>query len=128
MQAAEPGEFSVGEAGDGAEDADLFRMLQLGLKTDHVEQRAELVVLAQLHDGVGLYRRPMRVGEAERLHRTVSQGFAATFRHHFDRQAAVEIRRRRLEIAEADFLAGEKRIDEGVVLVVRQRAIDVIGA
>ena len=52
MQAAEPGEFRAFEPGDGAEDADLLRVLQLGLEADHVEQRAELVVLAQLHDGV----------------------------------------------------------------------------
>ena len=33
----------------------LLAVLQLGLEADHVEQRAELVVLAQLHDRVGLH-------------------------------------------------------------------------
>ena len=33
---------------------DLLAVLQLGLEADHVVERAELVVLAQLHDGVGL--------------------------------------------------------------------------
>ena len=56
MQAAKPRELGVGEARDGAEDAHLLAMLQLGLEADHVEQRAELVVLAQLHDGIGLHR------------------------------------------------------------------------
>ena len=60
MQAAEPGEFGVLQAGNGAEDAHLLAVLQLGLEADHVEQRAELVVLAQLHDGVGLARRAAR--------------------------------------------------------------------
>ncbi len=102
-------------------------MLQLGLEADHVEQRAELVVLAQLHDGIGLLARLARIGQAERLHRAVTQGFAAALGHDFDRQAAVEIGRR-LETAERDLLAGDERVDEGVVLLARERAIDVVGA
>ncbi len=58
----------------------------------------------------------------------MAQGFAAALGHDFDRQAAVEIGRRRLEIVECGFLARKQRIDEGVVLRARQRAIDVIGA
>ena len=57
MQAAEPRELGLLQARDGAEDARLLAVLQLGLEADHVEQRAERVVLAQLHDGVGLRRR-----------------------------------------------------------------------
>ena len=53
MQAAEPGEFGVLEPGNGAEHALLRAVLQLGLEADDVVERAELVVLAQLHDGVG---------------------------------------------------------------------------
>ena len=56
------------------------------------------------------------------------QGFAAALGHDLDRQAAVEIGRRRLEIVKCGFLARKQRIDEGVVLRARQRAIDVIGA
>ena len=55
--AAEPRELGLLQAGDGAEDARLLAVLELGLEADHVEQRAELVVLAQLHDRVGLHRR-----------------------------------------------------------------------
>ena len=116
MQAAEPGELGIAKAGNRAEDAHLLAVLQLGLEAHHVEQRAELVVLAQLHDGIRFLRRPMRVGEAERLHRAVTQGFAAALGHHFDRQAAVEIGRRRLEIVKCGLFAGKQRIDEGVVL------------
>ena len=57
MQAAEPRELGVLQAGDHAEDARLLAVLQLGLEADHVAQRAERIVLAQLHDGVGLARR-----------------------------------------------------------------------
>ena len=128
VQPAEPGELGLGEAGDGPEDPHLLGMFQLGLEADHVEQAAELVVLAQLHHGVGLDPGLMRIGEAERLHRAVAQRLAAALGHHFDRQAAVEIGRRLFEFVERHFVAGEQRIDEAVVLFARQRTIDVIGA
>ena len=117
MQAAEPGEFGVLEPGNGAEDALLRAVLQLGLEADHVVERAELVVLAQLHDGVGLHRRIVRIGEPDRLHRPVAQRLAAALGHHLDRQAAVEIGRVGLPVLEVDLLAGEQRVDEGVVLL-----------
>ena len=107
---------------------DLLAVFQLGLEADHVEQRAELVVLAQLHHGIRLGVRPMRIGQAERFHRPMAQRLAAALGHHFDRQAAVEIGRGRLEIVERDLLAGQQRIDERVVLRARERAIDVVGA
>ena len=55
---------------------DLLGMLQLGLEAHHVEQRAERVVLAQLHDRVGFDPRPMRIGEA----RPASSAPSAAFR------------------------------------------------
>ena len=53
MKPAEPRELGVLEAGDGAEDAHLLGMPQLRLKADDVVERAERIVLAQLHHGVG---------------------------------------------------------------------------
>ena len=117
MQPAEPRELGVLQARNGAEDADLLAVLQLGLEADHVEQRAELVVLAQLHDGIGLVLRLVRVGQAERLHRAVTQRFRAALRHHLDRQAAVEIGRALLPFVERHLVAGDQRGDEGVVLL-----------
>ena len=76
MQAAEPGEFGVLQARDGAEDAHLLGMLQLGLEADHVVERAQRIVLAQLDDGIGLHRRVVGIGEADRLHRPVAQRLA----------------------------------------------------
>ena len=63
--------------------------------------------------------RTMPVGEAEGLHRPVPQRLAPAFRHDLDGQAAVEIRRRLLPIAERNRLAGQKAIDEGFVLLAR---------
>ena len=68
------------EARDHAEDAHLLGVLQLGLEADHVPQRAERVVLAQLHDGVGRAPPVVRIGEADRLHRPEAQRFAARAR------------------------------------------------
>ena len=115
------------EAGDQAEHARLLAIFQLGLEADHVEKRAERIVLPQLHDGVGLHARRMRVGEADRLHRTVAQGLAAALGHHLDRQAAVEIGRA-LEFAEFGLFRGEQRVDEGLVSLAAHRAVDVVGA
>ena len=69
----------------------------------------------------------MRVGEADRLHRTVAQRLAAALGHHLDRQAAVEIGRA-LEFAELGLFRREQRVDEGLVLVAAHRAIDVVRA
>ena len=106
----------------------LLAVLQLGLEADHVEQRAERVVLAQLDDGVGLLAGPVRVRQPDRLHRPVPQRLAAALGHHLDRQAAVEIGRRRLPLLEARLVAGEQRVDEALVLLAVERAVDVVGA
>ena len=54
MEAAEARELGVLQPGNHPEDRGLLAVFQLGLEADHVEQRAERVVLAQLHDRVGL--------------------------------------------------------------------------
>ena len=105
VQAAEPRELGFAEAGYGPKNPHLLGMLELGLETDHVEQAAKLVVLAKLHHSVGFNLAPLRIGQAEWLHRAVAQRLAAALGHHFDRQAAVEIRRRCLEFVERDFVA-----------------------
>ena len=93
VQPAEPRELGILEAGDGAEDAHLLGMLQLGLEADHVVERAQRIVLAKLDHRIGLGRRIVGIGQAHRLHRAVPQRLGAALRHDFDRQAAVEIGR-----------------------------------
>ena len=116
MQAAEARELGVLQARDHAEDARLLAVLQLGLEADHVPQRAERVVLAQLHHGVGPPAAVVRIGEADRLHRAEAQRLAAALGHHLDRQAAVEVGRVRFPLLERGLVAGEQRVDEGLVL------------
>ena len=76
MQPAEPRELRVLEPRDHAEDPHLLAILQLGLEAHHVAQRAERIVLPELHHGIGLHVRAMRVGKPDRLHRPVAQRFA----------------------------------------------------
>jgi hypothetical protein len=65
----------------------LRAIVQLGLEADDVVERAEFVVLAQLHDRVptvglcGLVARPVSSVVLQRL--------VAALGHHSDRQAAV---------------------------------------
>ena len=127
MQAAQPREFGRFQPRNGAERLGLRAIGELGLETHHVVERAQRVVLAQLHDGAGLHRGIVRIGEADRLHRAVAQGLAAALRHHLDRQAAVEIGGV-LEILEGDFFAFEQGVDEGLVLLAVERTIDVVRA
>src|SRR3546814_9679935 len=53
VEAAQPRELGLLQAGDGAEHADLFGMLELGLEADHVPQRADRIVLTELDNGPG---------------------------------------------------------------------------
>ncbi len=68
-------------------------MFVLRLKTDHVEQRAQLVVLPELDDRIGFCAGFVRIGQTEGFHRAMAQSLRAALGHDFDRQAAVEIRR-----------------------------------
>ena len=68
MQAAEPREFSLLESRYEAEHAGLLAVFQLGLKSDHIEQCAERIVLPQWHHRVELDPGIVRVGQTDRLH------------------------------------------------------------
>ena len=52
MEPAETRELCLLESRDHAEHAHLFAMFELGLEADHVPQRAERIVLTELHHGV----------------------------------------------------------------------------
>ena len=123
MKPAKTRKLGALEAGNRAKDARLLAVLELGLEPHHVEQRAEPIILAQLNDGARLDVRRMAVGQAEGLHRSVTQSLTAALRHHLDRQAAVEVGR--FPVVESDLLAAEQGIDERLVLFARERAIDV---
>ena len=128
MQSAEADEFGMREPRNGAENALLWTVFQFGLETDHIVERAELVVLAKLHDGVGFCQRIMRVGEPYRLHWPVTQRLAAALGHDLDRQAAVEIGGVGFPFLEVGLLTRDQGVHESIVLLLGQRTIDVVGA
>src|SRR5205085_10283787 len=111
LQSSEPDEYGMLEPRNGAEDALLRTVFQFGLETDHIVERAELVVLAKLHDGVGFCQRIMRVGEPYRLHWPVTQRLAAALGHDLDRQAAVEIGRVGFPLLEVGLLTRDQGVD-----------------
>ena len=126
VQTAQARELGVLQAGDHAEDLGLRPVLQLGLEADHVEQGSKRIVLAQLDDGVGLDQRIARIGQADRLHRAVPQGLATTLCHDLDRQAAIEIGDV-LPVLELGLGTAQQGVDEGLVLGLVHRAVDVGG-
>ena len=84
-------------------------------------KRAQLVVLAQLHHGIGPLA-AARILQAHRLHRPEAQRFLAARRHHFDRQAGFEIGRGFFPFLEIGFLAGQQRGDESLDIAPRPAA------
>ena len=100
MQAAQPRELGPLQPRDQPEHPDLLGMLQLGLKSDHVVERSQGVVLPQLNHRMRPSPRP-GVGQAHRFHRPEAQRLRPALGHHLDRQAALEIGRAQLPILEA---------------------------
>ena len=91
MNAAKPGKAGILKPWNAFENISLSTVLHFGLKADDVVKRAHSIVAAQLHDSMGLHIGLMRVGQTNRLHRPVSQGFSASVSHDFNGQAALKI-------------------------------------
>src|SRR5512132_962303 len=104
MQPSQAREFGLFERGNGAEQANLLAVLQLGLEAYDVVERAESVVLAQLHHGEGTPPVFVRIPEPHRLHWAMGEGSPAALGHHLDRQTAFEIGRIPLPIFERRLL------------------------
>src|SRR5690349_13498557 len=121
MEAAEPSELGILETRNGPEQPHLFGMLQLGLEADHVPERAERIVLAELDDRIRPAPGP-RIVQADWLHRAEPERVDAALRHHLDRHAALEIGRVLLPVAKLGLLAVEEALMEGEILLLRHRA------
>src|SRR6516165_8637669 len=59
VKATEAGELGSCKARDRTEDVHLLAVFKLGLNPHHIEQRAEPIVLAQLHHRIGFHSRSM---------------------------------------------------------------------
>src|SRR5919202_4340343 len=106
MHDAHAGELGVLHAGDGAEDASFG------------------VVLPELHDRVGLLA-GARVRKADGLHRAEPQRLGAATCDHLDRQAALEVHVL-LEVLYGGELRSHERLDEGVILLLGHREVQVV--
>ena len=125
MQAAEPGEFGLFQPGDHAEHPHLIGVLHLGLEADHVPQAAQRIVLPQLHHRPGPPA-GARIGQADGFHRAEPWRVAAALDHHFNGHAAIEIGGVGLPFLEIGLGGFDHRIDEGVVLLLVHRAVEII--
>ena len=104
----------------------MLGIFQLRLETDHVVERAELIILAQLHHGIGFHRGVMGIGKPARFHGAVAQGFRTAFGHHLNWQATIEIGGVGFPLFEIAFFAGNQLADKGVILRLVHRQVDVI--
>src|SRR5690606_28744502 len=125
MNAAQPRKLGAFEAWNGPKDAQLLAMLQLGLEPDHVPQGAKSIVLAKLDYRIGPAP-GARIVESDPLHRAIAQRFDAAFGHDLDRHAALEIGRIPFPVLELGFFPLVQREDEGFILLLRHRAIDIV--
>ena len=116
MQPAKPRKFRILQTRNGFEHPHLVGIFQLRLETHHVVQRAQLVVLPELHHRIGLHLWLMRIGQPPRFHRAMAQRLRAAFRHHFNGQAAAEIGRGFFPFLEIGFFAFKQRLHEGFIL------------
>ena len=86
-----------------------------------------MIVLAQLHHRERALA-GARIDEADRAHRPKRQRVAPAPRHLLDRHAALEVDAA-LEVLGRHLLGREHhRVDEAVVLVARQRAVEIVVA
>ena len=134
-------EGGVLQAGDQAQDAGLLAELQVVLEADEVVAVGAQVLLAKLDDGVGPASGP-GVGEADRLHGAEAEGVAAAAGGLFDGQTAFEVVQLqvvsfRLQVGGVggdglpglygDGFGGGEGVEEAVVLLLGEGAVDVVG-
>ena len=99
-------------------------MLHLGLEADHIIERAQFIVAAQLHNGIGFDVGLVFIGQADRLHRAKTQGLATAFGHDLDWQATIEITGG-FTFAKLCFVRRQQGVDKGFVLFFRHRTVEV---
>src|SRR5689334_17580928 len=90
MDLAEPQELRILQARDQAENAALFRELQMILKSDDAVAGAHDVPLTELHDGIGCPSRP-GIAQPDRPHGPEPQRVAPATGKFLDRKAGLKI-------------------------------------
>ena len=124
MHHSEADELRGREPRNHPQHARLVAPLDLRLEADEAEVIAGEVVLAQLHGGVRLAPGAW-IDQADRFHRAEAQRVGPTVRHHFDRQTAFE-EALLVEVVDRRRLRRHQRVVEALVLVARQRAVEIV--
>ena len=120
------GELRVFQAGDHAEHALLLAPLEPGLEAHQIVVGGGLVLLAQLHHGVGLSARA-RVDQPHGLQRAVGQRLAAPGGQDLHGETALE-HQLLLEVVQRGQLGLCQCVVEGVVFVLGHGAVQVVAA
>ena len=123
MDRAVAEEFRIGESGNHPQDPLLLRDAQPRLKSNQVPHPPTAVFLSELHHRVG-FAAGAWVAQAYWLQRTKAQRVTPPLRHHFDRHAALEVGNF-IEFVAMVLIGGHQRIEEFVVLLARQRAVEI---
>ena len=116
-------ELCVGEAGNRAEYALLFRNPEPRLESHEVPHPAGAVFAPQLYHRVRTLA-GVGIGDPDRLHRPEPQRLASAPGHLFGRHAALEIGRL-VELVRRELVGGRERVDECFVLFPVHRAVEV---
>ena len=112
------------QRGNHRKHALLLRKLEARLKADQIIDRAQRIVLSELHNGVRLFAR-LRVFEADGLHRAVAERILAPARHDLNGHAALEDVLV-LKAMHGRFLGSLQCFHKGDILVFFHRAVDII--
>ena len=124
MHHAIAGKLGVLQAGNHAENALLLAEFQAGLEPHQVVHRARRVILAQLHNGIGLLARA-RINQPNGLHRPKGQHHVPAARHAFHRHTAFKYHIL-LKAMDGRGFGAQKRLHKGVILLTVHRAIEII--
>ena len=90
MHLAEACKLRLLQPGDHSEYAPLLGVLEVGLESDHVEERAGQVVLAELDDRIRPPSGPW-VRQTNWTHGAERESIVPAAGKHFDGQAALEV-------------------------------------
>ena len=103
-------------------------MLQLRLEAHDVPQRAEGIVLTSCTTAHGFDRRFVRDRAGRPASSAKAQGSRSAGGNHLDGLAAVEVGRVVLPLVNSVLSPASSPGDEGVVFVLVQRAVEIVGA
>ncbi len=118
-------EFGMLEPRNHAQHPRLLAKTHVVLKAHKVVASRACILLPELHHRVGAPS-SARIRQAHRLHGSETQGIAAAPGDFLDRQARLEVSRMVLLDMRGHARGGEQGVDEGLVLIFVEGAIQIV--